>query len=478
MLFSEEFSITINNSKDDWFDPILLFDTKLFIDPLLVSDAIHPNFTNANKKVQHFFTKAFQLAAGSSPVENDNNYKLLKGMIKFPEVEELCLGYSKTTKGSGSGDGFCKDIVDAIYLSIEMGLSDINRFETLGIFNAGIGRDRISDITANLIKKELIEYTQATCQRHSNIKLGKVIIKNYDYDFKRMRWTNAEVELPINPFNNKGTILVPRRFLVDMPNLSSQAFLDYVWEVKDDEIRSQFNYQIKSEINKEQIVLIARKHFEWLTEFEEYIRSSKGVSRYDLAKDAFGLYNPAVEALRYAQNINGDVSVLNKEDFIKYVNYIIDQFKNFIENEGGHKLLWNDDGKPKREDASQTIFTAIVKQLCKANNIDINKENNLGRGPVDFKFSQGYKNRVCIEVKLAKNTKFILGLQYQLPKYMEVEQVKEGIFLVINLTPEDFTKTQDIHKETEAISQRLKIKIKSYSIDGTRKKISASNIKK
>ncbi|MFC2022161.1 hypothetical protein ACFLTR_02985 [Chloroflexota bacterium] len=42
----------------------------------------------------------------------------------------------------------------------------------------------------------------------------------------------------------------------------------------------------------------------------------------------------------------------------------------------------------------------IIKHYCKANDIDISREANIGRGPVDFKVSQCYQLCVLIELKL------------------------------------------------------------------------------
>ena len=103
MLFSDYFEIT-KGKGDDWFDPMLDVDTKLFIDPLLVTDAPHINFRNIGGKISKFFDIAFQLAAESEAKRSDTKYIQLCSMMKFPEVQELCLGYSRSTKGAGAGD--------------------------------------------------------------------------------------------------------------------------------------------------------------------------------------------------------------------------------------------------------------------------------------------------------------------------------------------------------------------------------------
>lgn len=140
-------------------------------------------------------------------------------------------------------------------------------------------------------------------------------------------------------------------------------------------------------------------------------------------------------------------------------------------------MLWDEKGnKPKSEEASQLIFTGIVKHYCKANNIDLNREVNLGRGSVDFKFSSGYQNRALIEVKLAKNSKFWNGLEKQLIKYLEVEDIKKGYFLVICYNDDDINKVSGIQNVASEVGKRKNVDLNVYVIDASYDKPSASKL--
>lgn len=68
---------------------------------------------------------------------------------------------------------------------------------------------------------------------------------------------------------------------------------------------------------------------------------------------------------------------------------------------------------------------------CAANNIVIDPETDLGRGPVDFKFSNGYARRAHLGVKKLHNGKFWNGLDRQLPTYMASDEVEKGWFLAV-----------------------------------------------
>ncbi len=476
MIFSAEFKIE-RTIEDDWFDPILSTDTKLFIDPFLVFDTNHPFFNNTHQKTIEFFNLAFHIASVSKPNKTDLRYRQLLSIMKFPEVEEVCLGYaSRGTGGAGSGGGFSKMIVDSIFESIKFGISNLNYFEEIGLFNEGFGCDRISDMTATLLKKEIVLYTQDVCKRH-NIPTKKIKVSQYQFDTNFKRWNEKEVELPINPFTEKGVLLVPKKYLRELPTISADEFFDYCWSNKNEELRDQYSIEVKSQVKKSDIIEIARQNRDWIAIYEEY-REEKGSNAYDIDKDPKGYYKWVLDTLKYVkENTYNFIIPLNQKEFEKFTHEVIDQYEQFLENNSGYKLLWDDKGrKAKSEEASQLLFTGIVKHYCKANNIDLNREVNLGRGPVDFKFSSGYENRALIEVKLARNSKFWNGLEKQLIKYLQVEDIKNGYFIVICYNDNDLKKVNGIDKITREVGKKNNVVLKTYIIDATYNKLSASKL--
>ena len=168
--------------------------------------------------------------------------------------------------------------------------------------------------------------------------------------------------------------------------------------------------------------------------------------------------------------INSDDEFFNK--ILQLANY----YKNFIELNSGYKLLWNEDS-PRNEEDVQILFKGILDEHCRANNIDFNREVNQGRGPVDFKFSLGYSNRVLIEAKLAKNSHFWNGLKKQLPKYMQIDSCNFGIFLVIVYTDKDLKRISNIQNITSETAREYNITLKTVIVDARKNnKISASKL--
>ncbi|GAJ01895.1 unnamed protein product, partial [marine sediment metagenome] len=261
----------------------------MFIDPFLIFKSNDILFKNSHDKLINFFIKAFELAARSGGKKDTNNYGKLLNMLLFPEVSELCLGYTnKGIRGSGSGE-ICRDkIIEGIYIYIEKSLKNYKHFEEVAIFCEGIGCDKISDITANILKKEFIKYTQSICKK-VRIKMQDSEIKHLEFDSESLRWLDGNECLPSNPHSEKPIILVPKNFLNELPVISPKGFRDYIWTNKNEELRDDLNYEIKKSLNKSEIIKIAMDYPSWVEEFAEKVEELSP-NPYDLKNDQSGLY--------------------------------------------------------------------------------------------------------------------------------------------------------------------------------------------
>ncbi|WP_252313959.1 hypothetical protein [Sinobaca sp. H24] len=477
MLFSELHQLK-KGSKDDWFDPILDIDTKLFIDPFLLFKNSNKHFEKSHEKIILFFNESFILAAKSQGISNTLSYKKLRGMMTFPEVGEICLGYTnKSTSGLGSGPGFSKTIGEAILKSIEAGITDLDHFEEISILEEGIGADRISDICGNIIKEEIIDYTNEVCKRH-DIPLEEFKVKHSSFDFQNLRWENTKIFLPKNPFNNKPILLVPSNILRDLPSINAKGFLDWAWTNENETLRTDFNYEIKKQLKKEDIVKVALEQTDLLEKYVKFVEN-KGSSPYNLVDDPKGLYQWYQQSKIYTENHPVKLPIAsNSEELAVFVKELIEEFNNFIVNNSGYKLLWNEKPLlPKTEEASQLLFHGLIRAQCQVNGVDVSREVNSGRGPVDFKFSSGFQEKVLIEVKRASSNKLMQGITKQLPQYLTTENINIGYYVVIVQKEEEFKKISTLKGIAEQLSKDQNKYIDVFTIDATSDKPSASNLK-
>ena len=474
MKFSDEFSFKVGK-KDEWFNPILSLDTKLFIDPFLLYSLERDEFDGSHSEVISFFNLVFQFIARSKGDKSNIFWRRATNLLLFPEAEEFCIGYaSQSTKGAGSGLGFAKIIAEALWEAVESGKTELKHFEEVGILREGIGADRISDITATILKKRFSDYTQRICSTY-NLPLKEFLAIRGVFDLKLERWIPLKYLAPYNRYNQKPILLSPRRFLRDLPTISANDFWDYCWYNENESLRDDYSADITKNVDKQTIISFAKNHPDIRERYLQKVEKSKP-EPYDFNKDKKGYIQWYDSTAKYCIENPHLEKVDSPEKLSKLLESFLMEFVNYIENNSGWKLLWNDNRVAKGEKAAQLLFLGIIKHYCRANNIDISKEVNIGRGPVDFKVSIGYALRALIELKLAKNTKFWNGLNKQLIKYLEAEGINIGYFLVVTYNKEDLKRLKNIHKITSALSRKVNYKLKTIIIDASYIKLSASKL--
>lgn len=463
MLFSEYFNIKCL-VDEDWFNPILTQDTLLFIDPFAVFKSKDKLFKDTYSEMMYFFQQVFELIAHAGGNKNNLSYKKAESMLLFPEENAFCLGYSKTRRGSGTGPLWAKTLASNINSIIARGVTHISHFEELGIFCTGVGPDRLSDMTTNLLKNRFITYTQRICNLHE-VPMKKVRVQNAYFDYEFKRWCDSECLLPVNPYKgNSPVILVPKDFLNMLPEINSDDFINTIDLAE--RMRNDFNYEIDKNLDKEKIAEIAIEHYDLVKEYIDIVEKREACTFGELMKRTlrYAWYDLSKEIVTLNKFVFGNVD--NDTSFFDKIFSFTQYYKDFVELRSGYKLLWNESKtSPRSEEDVQILFKGILDEHCRANNIDFTREVNQGMGPVDFRFSSGYTNRVLLEAKLAKNSKFWNGLKKQLPKYMKIDLCKLGIFLVIAFTDKDIKRVNDIQDIARETEEYYNITIKTVVVD-------------
>jgi hypothetical protein len=474
MRFSDCFGIT-GSAEDDWFDPILSVDTELFIDPFLLYAGEEGQFIGSHDEVISFFNACFRLIAQSAGKKSSVYYEKAVNLLVFPEVQELCLGYtSQGTSGSGSGVELARLTAAGMWKAIETGLKEITHFEEVALLQKGIGADRISDITAGILVKRIAEYTAFVCEDYG-IPVQETRFRNGSFDTRNQWWVPVTKALPGNPYNDKPVLLVPRRYLRSLPSINGDDFWSYCWNNENETLRREFNYDISRRVPKTKIIGLARKRPDLRAAYLAY-RERHPTDAYDFYADRRGIIKWYEASRDYRTQNPLHLSVASRDEFFRAVDQLVNDFRHFVEENAGWRLLWNDNYTSRGEKAAQLLFLGTISHGCRANDIDISKEADIGRGPVDFKVSRGYALRVLLEVKLARNTRFWNGLEKQLPTYQKAEQVDCAYFVVIAFSDKDLKRVNKIHSIVHALNSRSRAKIKAVVVDASPDKPSASRL--
>lgn len=471
--FSESVGIDYK-PEFDWFDPVLDTDTPLFVDPFLIFKDRSAQWGSAHDELIAYFQSAFELLAQAYDRPADQRYKRVETIMTFPEPREVGLGYvSSGQDGAGTAKGFARRIVKAMAQAIERGLQDMNHFEELGLLVGGIAQDRVSDITCNILKPRIIQYTQHIC-REFGIDMKEADVPSASLDPIRLRRVSERHELPINPVNGHAVLLVPKRFLRELPTLNAKDW----WDFSEPELRSDLNLHVSTTVDKEEILRLASLRAEQVRKWAEAREDVEGLP-YDVDRDAAGLHNwvrqgraiAAHSPLTYAR-------VPTEGGLDAFIESIIRRFAHFVEEQGGWRLLWNDSNNhPKRETSIQLLFKGIVQAYCDAQQVTLDREVELGRGPVDFVISTSATERVLLEVKKVSSDKFVDGLELQLVSYVRSDGCRRGWYLGVQFYDSDSEvgKIARLSEVARRASDESGFSLRTAVIDATRKQ-SASKL--
>lgn len=474
MLFSETFQLEIDGTEP-WFDTLLTLDTKLYIDPFLIFQDEFGPFVGAHEELVSFYDVAFQLVAEAGEHKSPIPWRKAISILGTPEVEELCLGVTASgTRGAGAGGGKARLIAEALHKAIRFGLANPHHFETVQLFQKDIAEDTVSDAVGNILRHRFAEYTKLVCVEHGVPTENRPHLRGR-FNPETRRWERIVVDAPINPFSGKQVLLVPKQYLRPMPTLNPDDFWGYCYDQNAQELRTELGEEISRNVNKDVILEKALMDYGSVEEFVAFLERVGGAP-YDLENDPKGLVKWYHKTRDFVQENPVTLAFNGADDFPAFVQKLVSIFKNYVENQGGWELIYNDDGRPKSESACQRLFLGIVRHYCIANDIDVSPEVNIGRGPVDFKLSRGASMTALIEMKLAKNTKFWSGLEKQLPKYLDAEGVKIGHFLVVTFTEADVGRLKKIYERVATVNAQTGYDITHSIVEAVFRPPSASKL--
>lgn len=462
-LYNEVFKLQVKDlSQFDVFNGFINKDSLYYIVPSELENIKVPEFQNSYQKYLKFFENIITILDKSNG--DDIFYrKVEKIFYQLDEIGHIGLGYSKNSKqGNAIGKKIAKKLTNTSYDLIKVGIKDPEIFQLVGLFEENIGADRISDITVSILITDFLNYTQRIAKK-LNISTGS-------FEYEKMNYN-----IPI--VNKNYIIFCPKSLLTDLPVALDRDDITKVCSHNED-LRNNVNQIIatsftnvslsKQKSNLKSLIISNPKIVKEI--IDTYKNKDNNI--YDFEKDPNGdfiwreIANDSIQ--QFPLKIEKDKKP------IEIVNEICNKFQDLVENNGLWKFFHNEDGSHKNETFSQLLFFAIAHSYCETNDLDLSPEVNSGRGPVDFKISQGFNDKINVEVKLSTNN-LLHGYREQLPIYDKAEKTNKSIFLIIQLYEKNSTKIKNIFdykKSNETVDKKLP---EIVVIDATKKK-SASNV--
>jgi hypothetical protein len=201
MKFSEVFGLKKSQAQLDFVDIDLASDTPLYIDPYALTTREDTWSVECHTCVVSFF------AAVLSCVQNGNRKRGTELLSRLTEPEETRLGVSKGhSKGRGIGELQAGEVFDAMARSTAARSGLLEDLTDFALFVPGIGRDKISDMTTNIIRLPLIKYTQSQCAL-----LGvpmREVASGFLWDINAEKWSQDYLYLPVH--KEAKILLVPK----------------------------------------------------------------------------------------------------------------------------------------------------------------------------------------------------------------------------------------------------------------------------
>lgn len=203
---SEIFKLNKSQFELDFIDINIEQDTPLFIDSAYLRSKNDPWAKDSVLLINSFFSTVLSL------ISNEEVDKARKIFLNFSEPKETCLGLSSNSvDGSGPGPEKMGKIFNNLLESKAAVSGLFQDLEDSVIFVDKFGRDNLSDMITNIIKLQLIEYTQGQCKL-LGIPLQKNVTTGQYWDQDKEEWSESYSEMLI--IEGKKIVLVPKSIVV------------------------------------------------------------------------------------------------------------------------------------------------------------------------------------------------------------------------------------------------------------------------
>lgn len=483
--FSDFFNVSqVDLEKYGALDISLINDLPLFIDPFLLFGSRKDEYRRLHQEIIKYIiflrdkSRTGSLSSG-----------LVSSWFTFPEEKGNWLGYSETgNKGHGLGTTFARALnVNLVSIFKDFGDEDIlesSHLEKLGLIKTGVGKDNISDLTTNLIKKFLLEYTQTFATERIDSKyLQDIAVDKVYFDYELEKWIGGLFRLPI--FAGEYVILTPKDMLTKDETWINRNDLNHRFRailnsIPDSNLRDQLNNYLSKAIFSEDV---KRQREQEKRAIDELLATHPEILNYYLKeREEHKEYAQAFSELKVGtieklliENVKIIVSYLkDRTDFYKTegdsyeaaYNRVI-YLKDFIEKHDGWRLFYDGNTPINSESNLQLIY----RLTWYATRFDLNRETNNGRGPVDYAVSEGKTDKSLVEFKLASNSKLEQNLKNQVKIYEDANKTRKSVKAIM------YYKESELDKLIKILNMlNLQNDPSIIIIDATPKQ-SASNLK-
>lgn len=461
MFFSEYYGIDpLTIEEYGAVDISFVCDLPLFIDPMLIFNSEKEEYKALHESIIRYFHFLYKKA------NEGISGKDIRAWFEFNEVPNNWLGYAMAgNKGAALGSKYGQFLYENIKFAISTNnITKSNHIEKVMLLYEGSGKDKVSDLTVNLIKGYLCDYTEFFARKYIDSKyLRKFYVEKARFNYETESFVSEEFILPYI-VNEKGkpeyVLLTPKDILrEDEPAINRRDYLDSFDDIREaidnESLRAYVNNYIgkavlqyerkqkrnKKAVNERSIKKIERDAFKELTVqypelYDYYIRYVEDNSE----QIAIAANEECKEEIKKIHE--------NSKEFADRVleeGYILDEkmdareearerlkfFKHVIEDCDCYKVMYCNGKRFAKEKEIQLFFRLVWYRTS----FKVDAEPNNGRGQADFIVSKGAVNQSIIEFKLASNSS--LSHVFDQVKIYEAANCADGSLLAIFFFTQD-----------------------------------------
>lgn len=213
--FSKYFRLNATQAQLDFVDIDTEQDTPVYVDPYAIEIRDDIWAGNASEYIRAFFLEVLEALRSGDDLRAKNL------MSHLHEPAETFLGVSQG-KPHGRGVGFKQagQMIDAIKSSAAFSSGLLTDLSEMALYVENVDRDKISDLTTNIIREHLVAYTQQQCSLYG------IAVRDYNgppmWNAHRRNWESKIVQLPY--VDGDPVMLVPKYIVRKRLSLDSQEF--------------------------------------------------------------------------------------------------------------------------------------------------------------------------------------------------------------------------------------------------------------
>lgn len=455
MFFTEKFQVDSEILQSyGAVDISLICDVPLFVDPMLIFNSENERYTELHNSIIRYFYFLYSKATqGLTPKEID-------AWFNFSEVPNNWLGFSLYgNKGLALGQKYANFLYENIAFAVNThSISKSTHIEKVMLLYEGSGKDKISDLTVNLIKGFLCEYTETFALKYIKKEfLEKFPVEKAYFNYNTESFVSKEFVLPY-VYNKEGkkeyVLLTPYDILrEDEPAINKKDFLNSYNRIRtvieNNTLRTYVNNYIglavkqyeenqrkrKKPIKEKAIKKVEKQAFQDIVkeypELYDYYIKLRETDTYEIRSQCVEELNMQLNKLFVASkniitlfenaNYQRNEMLTAREEARLRLKF----FKHIIEDCDGYKNLYVKGVQIAQENDLQRLFRFVWY----GTNYKVDAETNNGRGQTDFIISKGQNNQNIIEFKLASNSK--LSHVFTQVKIYEAANCSDGSLIVI-----------------------------------------------